>query len=282
MHPISRFLVLCASTSLVVATGLAAEPAGADKPAVKRAAAPVLPAMAAQKVVDAYLAARGGAAWKSVNTLLYKGRMGAGATTYEAVTTKLTLERKEREEFQLPFVLEAKRPNKERLELTFNGQTAIQVFDGKAGYKYRPYLNRSNWEPYAAAELKAAQAEPGVEGWLASAAENGARVESDGAETVGDHDCYRLKVTRKDGQSRRVWIDSKTYLEVQEDGDPRMLDGRSHAVVVAMADYRRVNGLMVPFLVETSVKGAAKPEKMIFDSVSVNPPLDDGRFMRPR
>ena len=290
MFSISRFQVLIASAALLAGAATAAEPSAAAKSAVKPAAvrpaaakpaAPALPAMPAQKVVEQYLAARGGAAWKSANTLVLKGKMGAGATTYEAVTKKLTLERKEREEMQLPFVLEAKRPNKARWEITFNGKAAVQVFDGKAGYKYRPFLNRSDWEPYTPEELKSAQAEPGLEGWLASAVADGARVDSDGTEKVGDAACYRLKVTRKDGLSRHVWIDGKTFLEAREDGAPRSLDGRPHDVAVSMSDYRKVDGLMVPFVVETSVKGVAKTEKMTIESASVNVPVDDGRFTRP-
>ena len=296
MHPISRFLVLSASAAMFAAAADAAEPAPAARPAARHApgkpvavkpaaakpAAPVLPALPAQKIVDQYLAARGGAAWKTVNTISYKGKMGAGATTYEAVTKKLTLERREREEMQLPFAFEAKRPNKSRLELTFNGQTAVQVFDGTAGYKYRPFLNRSDWEPYNATELEAARAEPGIDGWLASAVAEGARVDADGTEMVGGQACYRLKVTRKAGAARHVWIDSKTFLEAKEEGDPRKLDGRPHSVYILLHDYQTHNGLAIAHTLETVVQGVPKSEKMSIESVTINPPLDDARFTKPR
>jgi hypothetical protein len=308
MRPIYRILVLSASAALLAGVAAAEEPSAqsaappAARPAVRHPAAkppvravppaakpvaaapkaPALPPLPAQQIAEKYMAARGGAAWKSVNTLTFKGKMGAGASTYEAVTKKLTLERREREEMQLPFVLEAKRPNKSRLELTFNGQTAVQVFDGAAGYKYRPFLNRTDWQPYSATELQAARAEPGIDGWLASAVAEGARVDADGTEMVGDQACYRLKVTRSAGAPRHVWIDAKTFLEAKEEGDPRSLDGRPHAVYVLLRDYQAHNGLEIAHTLETVVQGVPKSEKMTIDAVAVNPPLDDARFTRPR
>jgi len=58
------------------------------------------------------------------------------------------------EEVQVPFLMELKRPRKLRFELQFNGQTAVQVYDGVNGWKLKPFLNRSEVEPYTAAEMK--------------------------------------------------------------------------------------------------------------------------------
>jgi len=276
-------LALQASAAAPAAVaGTAARPA-AKTLAPRPVAAPLLPALSAQQVVEKYVAARGGAsAWKAVQTMTFKGKMGAGATTYEAVTEKRTLERKEREEMMLPFVLESKRPNKSRLELTFNGQTAVQVYDGTNGYKYRPYLGREEWMPYSAEELKRAAAEPGIDGLLIDYAARGSRVESAGTDTVEGKGAYRLKVTGKDGQVRHAWIDATSFLEVKEDGAPRKLDGKLHPVAVYLRDYKAEAGLMIPRVIETAVQGVPKTEKIIIDSVAVNPPLDDARFQKPK
>ena len=242
-----------------------------------------LPDMPVQQIVERYTVARGGlAAWKAVSTLEYKGKMGAGATTYEAVTPKLALERKQREETQLPFVLQLKRPAMQRLELSFNGQAAVQVFDGKHGFKYRPFLNRTDWEPYSDTELRSASAQPGMDGWLIDSAAKGTRVELAGKDMVEGQPAYRLKVTRKDGQARTIWVDGKSFLEVKEEGEPRRLDGRPHEVTVFMRDYRAEQGLVVPHVIETVVKGVDRTEKITIESVTVNPRLDDSRFTRTK
>ncbi|MBS0389239.1 MAG: outer membrane lipoprotein-sorting protein, partial [Proteobacteria bacterium] len=219
---------------------------------------------------------------KAVQALAFKGKMGAGATTYEAVTEKRQLERKEREEMMLPFALESRRPNKTRLEITFNGQTAVQVYDGVNGYKYRPYLGREDWEPYSADELKRAAAEPGIDGLLIDLAARGGHVESAGTDTVEDKPAYRLKVTDKNGQVRHAWIDAASFLEVKEDGAPRKLDGKMHPVEVYLRDYKPEQGLMIPRVIETAVQGVPKTEKIVIDSVVVNPKLDDSRFQKAK
>lgn len=274
--------VAAQSTTTTTTKAVAARPV--VRPATPKAAsAPTLPALTAQQVVDRYVAARGGAtAWKAVQGMALKGKMGAGGTTYETVNAKHALERKEREEMLLPFVLESKRPNKTRLEVTFNGQTAVQVYDGANGYKYRPFLGREDWEPYTADELKQAAAEPGIDGWLIDFAAKGSRVDSSGTDTVEGQPAYRLKVTRKDGQVRHVWIDAKTFLEVMEDGAPRKLDAKMHPVTVHLRDYKAEQGVMIPRVIETAVQGVPKTEKITIDSVVLNPPLDDSRFAKPK
>ncbi len=259
----------------------AAPVAAAKTPAKAPAAAPILPSMTAAQIVERNVAARGGlAAWKSVQTMSWKGKMGAGGTVYETVNAKGHLEQKERPEAQLPFRLEFRRPLKSRLELDFNGQIATQVYDGVAGWKQRPFLGRNNWDTFTPAELQQASLEPGIDGWLIDYAAKGARVESAGTDDVEGHSAYKLKVTRKDGQARRVWVDAGSFLDVKVDGEPRKLDGRMHAVVVFLRDYQRDQGLMIPHLQETVVEGVKKTEKITIESVTVNPKLDDSRFAK--
>jgi len=273
-------LVLMATAlHAVAAPKPAAKPAAVATPAPATARAPALPPLTAEQIVERNATARGGlTAWKAVQTMSWKGKMGAGGTTYMTVSPKGKLQQKEREEMQLPYRLEFKRPLKSRLELDFNGQTAVQVYDGVKGWKRRPYLGRDEWEAYSADELQQAAAEPGIDGYLIDHAGKGAKVQLAGTDKVEGHAAYKLKVTRKDGQVRQVWVDGQSFLELKVDGAPRRLDGKLRAVAVYLRDYKRDQGLMVPHLQETVVQGIPKSEKVTIESVTVNPPLDDARF----
>jgi outer membrane lipoprotein-sorting protein len=263
------------------ATTPTAKPAPRPVHAVGKPVAPVLPALTAAQIVDRNVAARGGlAAWQAAKAISWKGTMGAGGRTYMTVTDKAKLEQKEREEMQLPFRFEFKRPLKSRLELDFNGQTAVQVFDGTHGWKLRPFLGRNNWDAFTADELKQASMEPGMDGWLIDYAARGAKVVAAGTELVEDHAAYKLKVTRKDGQVRYVWVDGQSFLDIKTDGEPRKLDGRPHSVAVMLRDFRNDQGLMIPHVQETVVDGVPKSEKVTIESVTVNPVLDDSRFTK--
>jgi outer membrane lipoprotein-sorting protein len=276
--------LIASALSLGSAQAAPAAPAKPTAPAAASAAVPAaLPALSVQQVLDKNLAARGGlSAWRAVKSVAWTGKLGAGGANYEAVTARARLERREREEMQLPFRFEFKRPNKMRLELQFQGKTAVQVFDGGQGYKYRPFLNRTNWEPYTASERQQAASEPGIDGYLIDAAAKGFKVTLDGTESVENHPAYKLKVTLKDGTVRHVWVDGQSFLDIKTDGEPRKLDQHVHPVVIYLRDYKSEHGLMMPHTYETAVQGEERTEKIKIDSVFINPPVDDARFTQPK
>jgi outer membrane lipoprotein-sorting protein len=250
-------------------------------PGLTPAASAALPPLTASQIVDKNVAARGGrAAWAAVQAMSWKGKMGAGASTYTTVSPAGKLQTKTRDEVELPFTLDFKRPQKTRLELEINGQRAVQVYDGEQGWKLRPYLGRSGWDPYTPEELKKAAAEPGIEGLLIDYAAKGSRVETDGTDKVEDRDAYRLKVTLKNGQVRHVWLDSQSFLDIKVDGTPRRLDGKPRAVEIYLRDFKAVQGVMIPHRVETAVQGVKNKEKILIENVAVNPNLNDTLFTK--
>jgi outer membrane lipoprotein-sorting protein len=195
-------------------------------------------------------------------------------------TGGVQLPKRPAEQAQLPFRLELKRTRKSRLELDFRGETAIQVYDGTNGWKLRPFLNRHEVEPFTPDEMKAVALQSDLDGALVDYAAKGSKVELEGTEKVEGKDTYRLKVTFKNGQAQHVWVDAKTFLETKIEGTPRRLDGKYHPVEVYYRDYRSVNGLMMPYVLETKVQGVKQTEKIEIDKVTVNPQVEDARFAK--
>jgi hypothetical protein len=107
-------------------------------------------------------------------------------------------------------------------------------------------------------------------------------VNLEGIEKVEGQDAYKLKLTMKGGQVRRLWIATQTFLEVKIEGVPRRMDGKMRPVEIYYRDYKPVNGLMVPYVLETKVQGARQSHKMTIESVVVNPKLDDAFFAKPQ
>ncbi|HYK90386.1 MAG TPA: outer membrane lipoprotein-sorting protein [Acidobacteriota bacterium] len=271
--------------------------AAADKPASSDW-------LSAAQIVEKNVAARGGLqAWRTVQTLSLAGKMGVGGNQRAPLITPpanqgsrrqgIILPQRRVEEVQLPFLMELERGRKTRIELQFNGQTAVQVFDGANGWKLRPWLNRHVIEPYTVDEMKITSRQSDLDGFLVDYAAKGTQVEFVGMDQVEGRDTYKLKLTLKDGDAIHVWIDAKTFLEAKIEGHPRRLDGTDHPVEVYYRDYRQVNGLQIPFVLETRVLPVAKTmmgfkdppvpvEKIIIDKVVVNPKLDESRFSKPQ
>jgi hypothetical protein len=80
---------------------------------------------------------------------------------------------------------------------------------------------------------------------------------------------------------RHLWVDAQTFLEVKIEGVPRRMAGKMRAVEIYYRDYQSVNGLMVPYVLETTVQGVKQSHKMTIESVMVNPELDDSLFAKP-
>lgn len=222
--------------------------------------------LTAAQIVDKDVQAKGGlAAWRAVQTISYTGRLEAGG----------------KQNVQLPFVLEMKRPRKTRVEIEFQNDKAIQVYDGSKGWKFRPFLGRRDVEPYSIDELQAASVEPDLDGLLVDYAAKGTLVTLEGVEKVEGRDAYKLKLALKGRQVRHLWIDAETFLDVKIEGTPRRMDGRMRQVEIYYRDYKTVNGLTIPYMLETTVQGVKKSHKMTIESVVVNPKLDDSLFTPP-
>jgi hypothetical protein len=255
--------------------------------------------LSAAQIVDKHVAARGGlAAWRSLQTFSMNGKMevGSGDSTARSlnyVRSEMPSAHKKpmsaptipaapaTKQVQLPFTLEVKRTNKSRIEIVFQGKTAVQVYNGTSGWKLRPYLNRDDYEPFTVEELKSESESPGIDGPLVDYAAKGTKVELAGVEPVEGHGTYKLKLTLKDGTVQHIWIDTKSFLDVKMEGTPRRMDGRMRTVWIMQRDFRSVQGLMIPFERETSVDGYRETHKMIIEKATVNPPLADARFAKP-
>jgi hypothetical protein len=228
--------------------------------------AQALSGLTAAQIIDKNVAAKGGLqAWRAVQTMTFAGKMDAGGKS----------------KAQLPFVLEKKRTRKMRVEIAFANDTAVQVYDGANGWKLRPYLGRRTVEPYTSEELKSAAYEADVDGPLVDYAGKGSKVVLEGVEKVENQDAYKLKITMKGGQAEHVWLDLATFLEVKVEGTPRRMDGKMRPVSIYLRDYKTVNGLKVPYVIETAVEGNRDTHKMLIETVAVNQKLDDTLFEKP-
>jgi hypothetical protein len=254
--------------------------------------------LSAEQIVAKNIAARGGlAAWHGVQTMSWTGTMDAGTgdstsksaqfaeeamapKTRKAIAARAPEKIEPKKQVQLPFVVDMKRPTLSRVEIQFAGKTAVQVYDGKNGWKLRPYLNRNDVEPFTADELKQSAGKWDMDGPLLSAAAKGTKVELDGVEAVEGHEAYRLKLTNN-GVVQHIWIDAQSFLDVKVEGTPRHMDGKMRTVWIYQRDFRSEHGVMIPHLLETAVDGYPDTHKMVIEKVAVNPAFSDNLFAKP-
>jgi outer membrane lipoprotein-sorting protein len=222
--------------------------------------------LSADQIVEKNVAARGGLdAWRKIETMVWMGHVDSANAP----------------EQNLPFVLAMKRPNKTRFEITVLNKSAVRVFDGKEGWKLNPsVMGSGELRPYTPDELKSAHDEQVIDGMLIDHQAKGVDVALNGVEKVDGRDAYRLGVKLPSGVVRHVWVDAQSFLDVKYDHQARGVHGPV-TVEVKYSDYRSVDGLQIPFTIESGAAASGKRDKLTLDKVSLNPPLDDAMFTRP-
>lgn len=182
---------------------------------------------------------------------------------------------------EAPVTMEVKRPAMSRLELTIQGMTMVQAYDGTMGWQVVPFQGKKDPEPLSADDLKDVQEQAdSIDGPLMDYKAKGNQVELLGKEKIEGADSYKLKVTVKNGNVHTLFIDSDSYLEIK-DVTKRMQNGTEVEIESTSADYKEVEGLIFPFSREQSIKGSPQKQRIIIEKIELNPSLDDARYKMP-
>jgi len=180
-----------------------------------------------------------------------------------------------------PFVVERARPLKMHMEFNLNGGTIIRTYDGKsAGWNYNPFTPNPSVRPMSEAELRNIFEEADFEGPFVDYKAKGNQVKLAGKEEVEGKPAYRIKLTNRNGEVSYFFFDAATYLLLKWQGTRKMGDD-DVPWVSYFRDFREVNGLKYPFLIEAEEPGTENTQKISADKIEVNVPIDETRFGKP-
>ncbi|WP_374437893.1 hypothetical protein [Inhella sp.] len=180
--------------------------------------------------------------------------------------------------FELPIVVEARRPAQLRREVDIQGQRQITGFDGQRAWRIDPFVPGGAAE-LPAAELSSLRHEALFDGLLAQALQQGWPIEDLGTRSE-DGRPLRLLRTAMPGQAPvTLYLDAKSLLEHKR-AQQQDVHGQQLAVETFSTDYRRVGSLQIPHRIEVRVPGLPHPIIMAIERVELNPVLDASRFRR--
>lgn len=223
--------------------------------------------LTAQDIVDKCLQAHGGSeAWRKLESIFWKGY----------VESERLPMRKSR------FELTEMRPNKTRFEMLDPAFKSVRVFDGSRGWKMRfGQDGKPSLQAYSDWEAKYAAAAPGLNGPLVEFFFKNASIQYVGQEKIEGVDCYRLAVRLATGEEQTIWVDARTFLETRYDRVAYGENGPRGVVSTYFRDYRVVEGMPVPAVVEVGGQASGKRDRLVIESVALNPKIPDGSFGRP-
>jgi hypothetical protein len=246
----------CLILALAAASVMAAVPAA------------TVPRLTAKQIVAKNVKARGGLeAWRKIDTMVSIGQLETGNPSMP----------------RLPFVMQQARPNKTRFEVHARDKTSVRVFDGVQGWKlHQSHNGNPDVVPYTAEEIASARDALGIDGPLIDYQAKGVRVDFDGIEEVAGKPAYRLIVKLASGATRRWWIDAASFLDLKYERETRTSTGQPATLSVSFANYKSVDGLLIPYSIITGQESGKATEAMVIEQAFLNRQIDDKVFSEPR
>ena len=182
---------------------------------------------------------------------------------------------------QAGFTQVYKRPLKLRLDATVQQMILTQAYDGQNGWQVNPFTGKGAPEPMAGDDLKRIEEEADFDGPLLDYKQKGNTVQLIGKEKVDGADVYHLKVTLKSGDIRNLFIDAGSFLIVKTVGKTSV-QGTEVELETKFSDFRDVQGVKLPFsILQQAADGQIPDQKITFQKVEVNVPVEDGFFKMP-
>jgi outer membrane lipoprotein-sorting protein len=207
-------------------------------------------------------AARGGLEkMKAVQSVRMKGKMTMGPG------------------LEAPITIEMKRPRNARMEFTIQGSTGVQAYDGQQAWGISPMGSRQP-EPMPAEMAKDLDNQADIDGPLVDYKAKGHQVELVGKEKVEGSDAWKLKVTLKSGDVQYIFLDADSHLEIRNESK-RTIRGSEVELENTIGDYKEAGGLLWPHSIQSGAKGRPEKQSFAFESIEVNPAIDDSRFKMP-
>ena len=172
------------------------------------------------------------------------------------------------------------RPDLVRQNLTVQGMTAIQAYDGSTGWQTQPFRGRKDPELMGEDTVRDLLLASDFDGPLVDYAEKGNKIEYLGHDLVDGDDALRLRVTLKNGDIIYYFLDPDTYLEIRKEIQ-QFVRGSVRERVMDVGSYKPVNGVMYPFSISEGPRNNPGAQVTTIGKIEVNVPVSDSEFALP-
>lgn len=213
-------------------------------------------AITAEELVSKNLEARGGIdKLRAITSLHTAGEMHLGGGL-KAKTESYTIS-----------------PDKIRYELTLQGLTAINAWDGQTAWAVQPFEGRRDPQKLSSDDSKDLMEAAEITGPLVDYQKKGNRVEYLGTEDIDGTDAHKLRVTLKNGDSQVLYIDPDHFLAIRVVYH-RMIRGQEQVQTTDLGEYEQVSGVYFPFEVgqneieKAEANLSIDPQKFVFPAAA--------------
>jgi len=203
-----------------------------------------------------------------------------GAEKLKSVHTLRTTAKFSQGSFRADSRQENKRADKVREEFIIQGLAQVQAYDGKTGWQISPFGGRKDPELLSQDDLKGLVVDADIDGPLVDYKEKGHKAELVGHDSMEGTDCYKIKLSMKNGDVRYYYLDADSYLELKLEIQTT-IRGALQENELYYGDYEQVNGIYYPFAVEQAQKGSSSRAQISVVKIEQNVPMEDAHFTMP-
>jgi len=159
-----------------------------------------------------------------------------------------------------------------RQNIALMGMEGYSILTNTEGWSYMPFQGQTKPEPMTADDVKKGQDQLNLLDEFITYKEMGKKLEYLGKDDVDGTECFKLKMTDKEGIETTYYIDPSNYYTIKQTVKMKV-NGKEVEASTTYGDYKKLaEGIVYPYLVsggwgETTVT-----------SLEVNPKLDDSLF----
>ena len=215
----------------------------------------------ADEVVAKYIAFTGGVQkWKNVKTITSSGTYNYGG-------------------MEFPFRAWSKAPNLYKYEVTANGKSFNQAYDGKKGWKIDGFKDETQKTMLTGKQATAMANECDVEleSPFIDYQKKGHIILLEGKDTVDKKICYKIKLTRKNGDIETYYFDNTNYELVKKRAVSKNAELENSLLDILYGDYHSVEGITIPQEISCISNGQTILIITVAD-IKLNLPVDDTIF----
>jgi outer membrane lipoprotein-sorting protein len=221
-----------------------------------------MPALTVEQILAKNAEARGGAGkLRALQSVGFTGKMNIGP-------------------MELPLTMVKKRPSMMKIELTLQGMTGVQAYDGSSGWMVMPFLGKKDPEAMSGDELSMAREQADFDGAFFDVEKKGHKAELAGMGEVDGKPAYKVKLTAKDGLETIAWFDATSFLQIRVDAK-RKQQGQDVQAETILGDYKEFGGILWPMSIVLRQNGSPAAQTITFTNVEINPTLNDSLFRMP-
>jgi len=216
-----------------------------------------------EQVLDNYYRAIGGEdAWLEVKSMKMTGKMQMGPG------------------MEAPFTVYSMRPDKQRLEFSFQGMTGVQAINGEEAWMLMPFMGKTEPEAMPDEMAKQMKDQLDIEGALVDWSKKGHQLEMLGIGQAQGTDAYKIKATLASGTEQIYYLDAEAFVPFMME-DTRSFQGNEIETETIFSDFKEVDGLMLAHSIENRQKGQPGGQVITIETIEVDTDMADVEFAMP-